>query len=60
MSETIARVRIELEDTDPVVWRRCDLPLSTTLATLHDLIQITLLWHGYLFKQIFLRFFPRR
>ena len=47
MSETIARVRIELEDTDPVVWRRCDLPLSTTLATLHDLIQIAMRWQDY-------------
>ena len=47
MSETVARVRIELEDTDPLVWRELDLPLSTTLATLHDLIQVVMRWQDY-------------
>ena len=44
MSEPIARIRIELEDTDPMVWRELDLPLSTTLATLHELIQVAMRW----------------
>ncbi|MFP1646816.1 plasmid pRiA4b ORF-3 family protein, partial [Pontitalea aquivivens] len=43
----IARVRIELERTDPVVWRELDLPLSTTLATLHDIIQVVMRWQDY-------------
>lgn len=47
MSEPIARVRIELERTDPVVWRELDLPLSTTLATLHDIIQVVRRWQDY-------------
>jgi hypothetical protein len=47
VSETVARVRIELEDTDPLVWRELDLPLSTTLATLHDLIQVVMRWQDY-------------
>lgn len=47
MSESIARVRIELERTDPVVWRELDLPLSTTLATLHDIIQVVRRWQDY-------------
>lgn len=47
MSEPIARVRIELERTDPVVWRELDLPLSTTLATLHDIIQVVMRWQDY-------------
>jgi hypothetical protein len=44
VSEPIARLRIELEDTDPLVWRELDLPLSTTLATLHELIQVSMRW----------------
>ena len=44
MSETVARVRIELEETDPLVWRELDLPLSTTLAALHDIIQVVMRW----------------
>lgn len=47
MSEPITRVRIELEGTDPLVWRELDLPLSTTLATLHDLIQVAMRWQDY-------------
>ena len=47
MSETVARTRIELEDTDPLVWRRRDLPLSTTLLALHDLIQTAMRWQDY-------------
>lgn len=47
MSESIARVRIELKGTDPLVWRELDLPLSTTLAALHDIIQVTMRWQDY-------------
>jgi hypothetical protein len=47
MRETITRVRIELEGTEPLVWRELDLPLSTTLATLHDIIQLVMRWQGY-------------
>jgi hypothetical protein len=47
VSETIACIRIELEDTEPVVWRRCDLPLSASLAMLHDLIQVAMRWQDY-------------
>ena len=44
MIEPIARIRIELEGTQPLVWRELDVPLSTTLATLHDLIQVVMRW----------------
>lgn len=47
MSEPVARVRIELEGTDPLVWRELDLPLSTTLAALHDIIQVVMGWWDY-------------
>lgn len=44
MSEPVARIVIELEGTDPLVWRELDLPLSTTLATLHEIIQVVMRW----------------
>jgi len=47
VSEPVARVRIELEGTDPLVWRELDLPLSTTLAALHDIIQVVIGWWDY-------------
>ncbi len=47
MTETITRVRVEIEGTEPLVWRELDLPLSTTLATLHDIIQVVMRWQDY-------------
>lgn len=47
MSEPIVRLRIELEGTQPLVWRKLDIPLSTTLATLHELIQAAMGWWDY-------------
>lgn len=44
MIEPIARVRIELQDLEPRVWRRVDVPLSATLLALHDMVQITFSW----------------
>ena len=29
------------------MWRELDLPLSTTLATLHDIIQVVMRWQDY-------------
>ena len=31
VSERIARLRIELKELEPKIWRRIDIPLSTTL-----------------------------
>ncbi|MGO4917471.1 plasmid pRiA4b ORF-3 family protein [Pseudogemmobacter sp. W21_MBD1_M6] len=47
MIEPIARIRITLEDTDPPVWRELDVPLSTTLAAMHDIIQVVMGWWDY-------------
>ena len=44
MIEPVARVRIELQSVTPTVWRRVDVPLSCTLAALHDVIQIAMGW----------------
>ncbi|MCE2491884.1 MAG: hypothetical protein J4F40_04665 [Alphaproteobacteria bacterium] len=42
MSERIARLRIELQELEPRIWRRIDMPLSATLETLHEAIQMTM------------------
>ena len=44
MSERIARLRIELHELEPKIWRRIDMPLSTTLEALHEAIQMTMGW----------------
>jgi hypothetical protein len=40
----IATIRIELRDTDPVIWRQVEVPTSITLKVLHDIIQIVMGW----------------
>jgi hypothetical protein len=44
MIEPIARIRISLQETSPKIWRRLDVPLSTSLLALHDIIQIAMGW----------------
>ncbi len=44
MIEPVARLRIELLEIEPKVWRRVDVPLSSTLLALHDIIQVTFCW----------------
>ena len=44
MSERVARVRIELKGLERAVWRRVDVPVSATLAALHDIVQIAMGW----------------
>lgn len=51
-SERIARLRIELVDIAPVIWRRVEVPLDLTLKGLHDVIQAAMGWqdcHLYAF-----------
>jgi hypothetical protein len=43
----IATVRIELTDTDPVIWREVEAPTSITLKVLHDIVQATVGWMDY-------------
>jgi hypothetical protein len=42
--EPVVRLRIELQDIEPKVWRRVDVPVSTTLMALHDVIQVAMGW----------------
>ena len=44
MSERVARLRIELQELEPKIWRCIDMPFSTTLEALHEAIQMTMGW----------------
>ena len=44
MIEPVARIYIELQYIQPRIWRRVDVPLTTHLLTLHDIIQIAVGW----------------
>ena len=44
MIEPIARIGIELREIEPKLWRRVDIPLSSTLLALHHIIQVTVGW----------------
>jgi hypothetical protein len=43
----IATIRIELRDTDPLIWRKVEVPTSITLTILHDIIQAVMGWSDY-------------
>jgi hypothetical protein len=43
-ADEIMRVRIELQDTDPKVWRQVEVPVSVTLGDLHNIIQAAMGW----------------
>ena len=40
----IATVRIELLDTDPLIWRQVEVPTAITLKGLHEVIQAAMGW----------------
>jgi hypothetical protein len=44
-STTIYRLRITLEDVEPPVWRRVEVP-DCTLGELHDVIQVAMGWQN--------------
>ena len=46
-TDRIARIRIQLDGSDPVVWRRVEVPLTTSLKGLHDIIQAVTLFEDY-------------
>lgn len=45
--DRIARIRIELDETMPPVWRSVDVPLTTSLRGLHEVIQAVMLFEDY-------------
>ena len=47
MKEPTTRLRITLADVSPKVWRRVEVPLSTRLSELHQVIQVVMGWWDY-------------
>jgi hypothetical protein len=43
----VACLRILLQGTNPVIWRRVEVPLTTSLKGLHDVIQAVMPFQGY-------------
>ena len=53
MTETIARLRITLSDTDPLIWRQVEVPVEANLKMIHDIVQAAMGWedcHFWEFK----------
>ena len=49
----VCTIRIELRDSDPLIWRQVEVPTSITLDVLHDIVQIAMGWrdrHFWEFK----------
>jgi len=47
MTDTVARLRIVLADTDPAIWRAVDVPVEASLKMVHDIIQAAMGWQDY-------------
>jgi len=45
--EPYAQIRISLQEIEPEIWRRVDVPLGVNLQGLHDVIQAVIGWEGY-------------
>ncbi len=43
----ICTLRIELCDSDPLIWRQVEVPTSITLKSLHEVIQAAMGWLDY-------------
>ncbi len=43
----VCTIRVELLDSDPLIWRQVEMPTSATLKVLHDVIQIVMRWFDY-------------
>jgi hypothetical protein len=46
-NERIARLLVKLDHIEPVIWRRVEVPITTSLKGLHDVIQAVLLFQDY-------------
>jgi Plasmid pRiA4b ORF-3-like protein len=42
----IFQVKVGLRGAKPPIWRRLEIPADTSLARLHDVIQVAFDWHG--------------
>ena len=46
-NERIARLHIKLDHIEPTIWRRVEVPITTSLKGLHDVIQAVMLFKDY-------------
>ncbi|WP_245676602.1 plasmid pRiA4b ORF-3 family protein [Devosia elaeis] len=46
-NDHIVRLHIQLDDVEPAIWRRVEVPLTSTLKAVHDVIQATMLFEDY-------------
>lgn len=46
-SDRIARLHIQLDDIEPAIWRRVEVPLTSSLKAVHDVIQAVMLFEDY-------------
>ena len=46
MTDQIARLRIALQDIEPEIWRRVEVPLDLNLKSLHGVIQAIFEWQN--------------
>jgi hypothetical protein len=45
--DRIARVKVQLDDWSPAIWRRVEVPLTATLKALHDVVQAAMPFEDY-------------
>lgn len=46
-AERIVRLKIQLDDWQPIIWRRVEVPLTASLKALHDVIQAVMPFLDY-------------
>ena len=46
-AETVARLHVVLNDIEPAIWRRVDVPVTASLKMLHDTVQALTGWENY-------------
>jgi hypothetical protein len=44
--ETVARLHIVLDEIEPAIWRRVDVPVTASLKMLHDILQAAMGWEN--------------
>ncbi len=46
-SDRIARLHIQFDDVEPAIWRRVEVPLTSSLKAVHNVIQAIMLFEDY-------------
>lgn len=47
MTDQAVQLKIEIENTNPVIWRRVEVSTKTNLRALHEVIQAVMPWENY-------------